>query len=352
VNGIEAEIDERYGRKVHEGLERSYNLAKAGMHELRVTIEQARFVIFSDLHRGVRDGADDFLRCEKAYSAALGYYLESGYTLIVLGDAEELWECRPAPVVDSYRATLLLEAEFLKQDRYYKMYGNHDDYWEKESGIRTLLMPIFGPSLQIKENLRLLFEQGQAVTNEIFLVHGHQGDYLSDQSRKISKWFVRYVWRPFQRLTKLKLTTPAKDYKLRDEHSIAMYRWAVKKSGLALIAGHTHLPVFEIRAQLRTIEKELEAARLAGETTRVAELRARLELARARARERDGRGFSMAKPCYFNTGCCSFSDGDVTGIEIADGQIKLVRWPDDAGNPKPKILASTVLHDVFESLRS
>jgi UDP-2,3-diacylglucosamine pyrophosphatase LpxH len=317
-----------------------------------VSIGQARFVIFSDHHRGVRDGADDFQRCEKAYSAALGYYLELGYTLIVLGDAEELWECRPAPVVDSYRATLLLEAEFHKQKRYYKIYGNHDDYWEKESGIQKLLSPIFGPSLPIRENLRLLFDQGSAPANEIFLVHGHQGDFLSDHTRTISKFLVRYLWRPFQRLTKIKLTTPAKNYAARDEHSIAMYSWAEKKKGLVLIAGHTHLPVFEIREQLSKLEQDLEQARTAGDTARVAELRAQLELSRARSRERDGRGVSLGKPSYFNTGCCSFSDGDVTGIEIAFGRIKLVRWPDDTGYPRPKVLASVLLDDVFTSVRS
>jgi UDP-2,3-diacylglucosamine pyrophosphatase LpxH len=343
-------VNEQSERRIHEGLERSYNLAKEQKHELNVGIEEARFVIFSDLHRGTRDGADDFLRCEQAYSAALGYYLESGYTLIVLGDAEELWECRPSPVVNSYWATLLLEAEFHKQNRYYKIYGNHDDYWEKESGIRKLLSPIFGPLLQIRENLRLIFDQGQALSHEIFLVHGHQGDFLSDQSRTISKFLVRYFWRPFQRFTKIKLTTPAKDYNLRDEHSISMYRWAEKKKGLVLIAGHTHLPVFESKDHIGRIEGELEQARSADNLARVAELRAELELMKAKMREQGGHSFSMAKPCYFNTGCCSFSDGDVTGMEIADGQIKLVRWPDDAGDPKPKVLGYAMLDKVFESV--
>ena len=32
------------------------------------------------------------------------------------------------------------------------------------------------------------------------------------------------------------------------------------------------------------------------------------------------------KPSYFNTGCCCFSDGDITGIEIANGYIKLIKW--------------------------
>ena len=101
----------RYEQKIHKGLERSYTLAKEKKHELNVGSQQGRVVIFSDHHRGERDGADDFMSCEKAYSAALGYYLELGYTLIVLGDAEELWECNPGPVVRSYRGTLLLEAE-------------------------------------------------------------------------------------------------------------------------------------------------------------------------------------------------------------------------------------------------
>jgi predicted phosphodiesterase len=351
MNGKEEKGNGRYEQKVRKGLERSYVLAKNQKNELSVGSGQARIVIFSDHHRGVRDGADDFMRCEKAYSAALGYYLELGYTLIVLGDAEELWECSPGPVVRSYLGTLLLEAEFYKQNRYHKISGNHDDYWEKVSGVRKLLGPIFGSSLPIRENLRLLFDQGQELACELFLVHGHQGDFLSDQNRKISKWFVHNIWRPIQRLTKIKLTTPAEDYVLRDKDSIAMYHWAEKKKDLVLVAGHTHLPVFESKEHIGAIERELEKARAAGNQKQGAELRAKIELARARERERGGPGFTMLKPFYFNTGCCSFSDGDVTGIEIAEGRINLVRWPDDAGEPKPKILAQAELKKVFAAVK-
>jgi len=345
-------MNEQYERKIHEGLERSYNLAKERKNELHASVKNARLVIFSDLHRGVRDGADDFKLCEKAYCAALGYYLESGHTLIVLGDSEELWECRPRSVVNAYRATLLLEAEFYKNNAYHKIYGNHDDYWEKESGVQKLLGPLFDSNLVIKENLRIMFDQGQQPTGEIFIVHGHQGDYLCDQARRFSKALVRYVWRPFQRLTKIKLTTPARDYTLRDEHSIAMYRWAERKKGLVLIAGHTHKPVFESKDHLARIEAELNQARAMGQDALVAELRAYVELVKAKEGRDGGRGFSMAKPCYFNTGCCSFSDGDVTGIEIADKEIRLVRWPDDERNPKRKILQKAALKDVLDSVRS
>jgi predicted phosphodiesterase len=351
MNGTEEKGSNRFEQKIYKGLERSHELAKKQKNELNVSSDQARIVIFSDHHRGERDGADDFMGCEKAYSAALGYYLELGYTLIVLGDAEELWECSPGAVVRSYFWTLLLEAEFHKQNRYYKIYGNHDDYWEEGSGVQKLLGPIFGSSLPVKENLRILFDQGQEMACELFLVHGHQGDYLGDQSRKISKFLVHNLWRPFQRLTKIKLTTPAKDYELRDKQSIAMYRWAEKKKGLVLVAGHTHLPVFKSKDHIEAIERGLEKARAAGDLKQVAELRAQMELVRARVREQSGSDFLMLKPCYFNTGCCSFSDGDVTGIEIAGGQIKLVRWPDNAGDPKPKILAQAVLKEVFAAVK-
>jgi len=53
------------------------------------------------------------------------------------------------------------------------------------------------------------------------------------------------------------------------------------------------------------------------------------------------------KPCYFNTGCCSFSDGDITGIEIESGKIRLVRWPDDQGKPRRKILEEGDLTNIF-----
>jgi UDP-2,3-diacylglucosamine pyrophosphatase LpxH len=350
MNGIDDVVDQKTEDRVRKGLDRSYALAIERKYELPIGIDQARIIIFSDLHRGVRDGADDFLCCEPAYCAALGYYLEAGYTLIVLGDAEEFWECRPAPVVNAYRATLRLEAEFHKQNRYYRIYGNHDDFWEQESGIKKLLDPIFGAPLPIRENLRILIKGGPTDACEIFLVHGHQGDYLSDQARTVSKFFVRYFWRPFQRITKLKLSTPAKDFTLRDELSIAIYHWTEQRRGMVLVAGHTHLPVFESRDHASRIEEQLAVARTAGDSAKAADLRAQLESTRANATGQGSRGFSMQRPSYFNTGCCSFSDGDVTGIEIADGSIKLVRWPDDAGNPRAKVLQEARLLDVFTAV--
>src|SRR5215213_788570 len=55
-------------------------------------IHTGKFIIFSDQHKGKRDGADDFMLCEPNYLAALDYYNDKGYHYIALGDCEELWE--------------------------------------------------------------------------------------------------------------------------------------------------------------------------------------------------------------------------------------------------------------------
>jgi hypothetical protein len=60
---------------------------------------------------------------------------------------------------------------------------------------------------------------------------------------------------------------------------------------------------------------------------------------------------SPLPPCYFNTGCCSFPDGDVTGIEIADGKIRLVRWPSDDEKPAMKVLVEDDLRNVLAAAR-
>ena len=54
-----------------------------------------------------------------------------------------------------------------------------------------------------------------------------------------------------------------------------------------------------------------------------------------------------AQPCYFNSGCCSFSDGDITGIEISDRCIRLVRWSGSSGRPERHLLREADLAGVL-----
>jgi hypothetical protein len=107
-------------------------------------IRGARFVVFSDHHKGSRDGADDFQVCERAYNAALAYYDRLRYTLAVLGDVEELWEEWPQTVLKAYPHTLALEGKFHQDGRYLRFWGNHDDAWSHLDLVEKSLIPVLG----------------------------------------------------------------------------------------------------------------------------------------------------------------------------------------------------------------
>ena len=49
-----------------------------------------KFIIFSDMHKGARNGADDFSVSERAYITALEYYNRAGFVFIEVGDSKEL----------------------------------------------------------------------------------------------------------------------------------------------------------------------------------------------------------------------------------------------------------------------
>ena len=57
---------------------------------------------------------------------------------------------------------------------------------------------------------------------------------------------------------------------------------------------------------------------------------------------------TMVKPCYFNTGCCCFPDGDLTGIEIEGGFIRLVKWKHDDKGSKKFVLEESPLFYPFD----
>jgi hypothetical protein len=299
------------------------------------------------------------LRCERAYHAALGYYLEAGHELFVLGDVEELWECTPEDVLEAYPETLALEAEFHEQGRYRRFWGNHDDQWNREGEVEKHLRPIF-PGLTVAEALKLNVTSGGERLGLIFLAHGHQGTADSERYSWISRLVVRYIWRPLQRRVTFASTTPASDYELRQRHDAAMFAWARGHATKpVLIAGHTHRPVFgtsrpppPTKRTAAEVERELERARASEppDQATIAVLRAELEFIEAAERRGGPPPLAIDPPCYFNTGCCSFGDGDVTGLEIIDGQIRLVRWPNDADEPAAKILVSEDLRSVLESV--
>jgi len=355
--------------RVARAVDAAYNRALAQEREegiFKLDLSNDQFVIFSDQHKGARNGADDFQVAEHAYLAALRYYDRMGYTLVTLGDVEELWEEYPQPVIKAYGDIFELESRFHQAGRYIRIWGNHDDNWRYLDQVQNYLDPVYGGKpLKVREVLLLRVLDGGEKIGDILLLHGHHGTLDSDYFRDVSRHLVRYLWRPFQRITKIPSNTPATDWQLRHDHNIALYKWTENKRQLLLIAGHTHRPVFKSVTDKTQIQRQIialsqmTAAQPQNKQlkTELNQLEAEWQWIQDESRRRlpknadktaeTERPVIQRKPSYFNTGCCCFPDGDVTGIEIIGGEIRLVRWPDDDGQMSRKVLARSSLRDVF-----
>ncbi|MGC9347968.1 MAG: metallophosphoesterase [Anaerolineae bacterium] len=353
----------RYVRRVAWALDVALAQAMrrvSGGERRALDIVSDRYMIFSDLHRGARNGADDFQRSERAYNAALAYYYKLGHTLVLLGDVEELWEERPEPVLEAYEHAIELEARYHHEGRYIRLWGNHDDMWQYKDAVKSYLAPLYGsPPLRVHESLLLDIQDGDEKLGELFLIHGHQGDLKADQWAWLAKLVIRYIWRPIQRLTDIMPTTPATSWNLTHKLNQAMYAWAEKKPRLVMMAGHTHEPAFKSQSLEAQIEDDLiELRRTSGDSPSPAqieaeaELMAQLEWVRTQSRDKPKGefGIDFAVPCYFNTGCSCYPDGDITGIEIVEGEIRLIRWPNEEEDPLPQTLARDDIREVLASV--
>lgn len=310
----------------------------------------SKFIIFSDQHRGAKNGADDFAAAEPNYMAALDHYYANNFFFISLGDSEELWENTLTRVKKYNTVTFEKEKLFIQQNRFIKIFGNHDLFWDNDPLAGWQLKNIYGQEMKIYEGvvLQLAIDNMQWATenkqpdqegfngsNEpkfpiancpltIFLTHGHQGDAASD-GNWFSKFFVARIWAPLQAYLRINPNTPAYDASLKTKHNQLMYEWSIEQNNLILITGHTHQPVFESFTHLERLYNNLLIARNNKDAKKVAAIED--ELTR---RKQDfitiSPDYRHMKPTYFNTGCCCFSDGDITGIEIADGSIRLIKW--------------------------
>lgn len=326
-----------YQQHITAGLDRAYTHAPL----VPIEVSDLRLAVLSDLHRGAGDGADDFLACKAVYRAALEHYQAAGCILAVLGDLEDLWECRPSEVVAEHADSLRAEKPFLDVGRYWRFLGNHDEDWRLQAEVHLYLEPLLG-SVGVLEALRLEVVDRNKRLGEVFLVHGHQGTAWGDRYGRLSHLVVHRLWRPIQRLTGIRRTTPATDWRLARKHEFAMYNWAVRQPGVLVIAGHTHHPIFPSLARYEQLTATYDELRHQPEAYQ-SELLERIEADLAFAR-------SQEQPCFFNTGCCSFSDGSCTAIEIGSGVARLVRWRVAARRPRREVLASARLKDLLREV--
>jgi len=282
-----------------------------------------RFIIFSDHHKGAGDWADDFRNCEPNYLQALEYYNRENYTLINLGDAEELWENTLTQVRKQNEKNFAAEKMFINREAFYKVFGNHDLYWGNDPFASWVIRKIYGKEFPVYEGILLESSKGNQISH-ILLTHGHQGDRSSD-GNWFSKIFVARVWAPLQAYLQINPNTPAYDEQIKTEHNRIMYEWSAQQKNTRLITGHTHQPVFESLTHLERLHRELFYAESDKNTERINQIKAEI-LKRQKEYRALSVDFMTMVPTYYNSGCCCFSDGDITGIEHADNEIRLVKW--------------------------
>src|SRR6188474_2636484 len=257
--------------------------------------QNSRIIIFSDHHRGAKNGADDFMKAETAYLAALDYYFHNKFQYISLGDSEELWENTLNQVKKNNTITFEAEKRFILKDKFFKVFGNHDLYWDNSPIASQQLKAIYGKKLRVFEGIILEKDNKEEYTQKektnnpfsifkiksdaedevlpiancpltIFLTHGHQGDASSD-GNWFSKFFVANIWAPLQSYLRINFNTPAYDEDLKTSHNLLMYEWSAKYNNLVLITGHTHQPVFESLTHPERLYRQLGEALKANNKT-------------------------------------------------------------------------------------
>lgn len=309
--------------------------------------DMERVIIFSDVHMGDgKEGGDDFLPNRKLLEQALNLYLRENYWLILLGDVEELWECSIEEVFETYREIYELFLQFFERKKFIRITGNHDiflserSYFKRVKRIKREFFPLFENSLP---GLRLKINEAT-----LFLTHGHQIDFFSSRIWRLSRFAVRYLWRPIQLLLKVSTTSPARNYRKRNHFEKIYFEWA-KSRGVVFIAGHTHRPMFEslskidrLRLTLKSLERKTPLS------PQIQELRKRIE-----EKERfEGKSPQLENlPFYFNTGCCVFPNQVITGIEMDRNFMRLVGFKKIGGRISRVLYEEAALREIIEKIK-
>ena len=293
-----------------------------------------RFIIFSDQHKGARDGADIFAKAENNYLAALEHYNNEGFFYINIGDSEELWENLIITIKRHNKSTFEKEKLFLKRKAFIKIFGNHDLYWDNDPLSAVNLLDIYGEAVKIHEGV-ILRTKLKDKPFEIYMTHGHQGDLQSD-GNWFSKWFVSDIWAPFQAYLRINPNTPANNDTLKTLHNEIMYEWSAQRQNLALITGHTHQPVFRSLTELEILYEKLGKAKAAKKMSEAAEISQKINALHLKNKKEPS--FKGILDTYFNTGCCCFDDGDITGIELENECIRLIKWQYNSRNESERVV--------------
>ena len=254
----------------HCALRRAHGrLSQVLERAVRVSVDDGtRIVFFADCHRGDRGRSDAFARNSDLFLHALRHYYQRGFTYVEVGDGDELWQNRRfADVRRAYGRVFDLFHAFARQQRLHLIVGNHDI----QRGCRDRVEK---DGLVAREGLVL---EHAVNGRQVFVVHGHQADFKSDRLALLSEMAVRAL-KQVQRLGLARYANLPRDIWSQCKTDRWIREW-VHARRQAVICGHTHRPSCA----------------------------------------------SYGAPPYFNTGSC-LVPGAITGLEVQNGQISLVRW--------------------------
>lgn len=263
-------------------------LTKAYQNAKRIRFDDtSKFILFSDCHRGDNSFADEFANNRNIYFHALNHYHNQGFHYCELGDGDELWEnMNFESIFEAHKNVFKLLKKFHLEKRLHMIWGNHDMVYRDQAYVDKNLSSYFEP---IDNTDKELFEgityneaivlEHKATGQELFLTHGHQADWWNYNFWRWGRFLVRVLWKPLQVWGIADPTSPAKNYTELIKLERRIKRWIVQNDLLITIVGHTHRPRFPEPGAIP----------------------------------------------FFNDGSC-VHPRSITGIEIENGQISLIKW--------------------------
>jgi len=231
--------------------------------------EATKYFIFSDFHRGDGGRIDYFNHNRNLLNFILSQIYQEGQSgketaLIMLGDIEECWAYGYSlahgnrhnyPIEDLNKLMhagkpidpqniFYWEKKFYEDGRYYRIFGNHDDYWKNIDNVAGSLLD----QNDIKVYPGIVFRLMEEGEDKIFVTHGCQGQSLHDvgdfvpplakEAERIWYYLKRILLKPGERLRKVDLEEARENYNKQEQYLI---EWAEEKD-LYLITGHSHQP--------------------------------------------------------------------------------------------------------------
>lgn len=77
---------------------------------------------------------------------------------------------------------------------------------------------------------------------DLYLIHGHQADFLNSVLNPLARFLVRYVWKPLETIGVSDPTSAARNYTQKKKIEKRLTEWACREQKV-LITGHTHRPM-------------------------------------------------------------------------------------------------------------